>query len=347
MLASQQRNGELGLYDLKSLTSQTVVLPQTPFGRLYAVDITPDFKWLAVSGYSKGAVWDLAQKEMVFHVRGFRGAHLGENKMLFADFPKLDAVERNVAHLNLSTRDIAVGATLENGSARQHGNFVIQMNTTKKSSSYWENVVMEVRDGRTLSPLWSLPFPNERPRYWAAPRQGTLTLLWPVSSKAVAAEAKDQPDLKAQLSALKEKKGDYFLKVLDLKNGKALGKLLIETGKGSFRITDVLTIGDWVAISDSQNRTLVYSLSSGQQKGKVFGRLTAASPESNLLCVENGEGLLTLHDLASFEKRQQFTFPSRVSLVRFSDDGKRLFVLTADQTVYLLDVTSVGSSRTN
>jgi len=96
-------------------------------------------------------------QEMVFHVRGFRGAHLGENKMFFADFPKLDPVERNVAHLNLATRDITVGAKLENGSARQHGNFVIQMNTTKKSPSYWENVVMEVRDGRTLSPLW--PFP--------------------------------------------------------------------------------------------------------------------------------------------------------------------------------------------
>jgi WD40 repeat protein len=345
VLASQQRNGELGLYNLKSVTAQTVALPQTPFGRLYAADITPDFKWLAVSGYSKGAVWDLAQKEMVFHVRGFRGAHLGENKMFFADFPKLDPVERNVAHLNLATRDITVGAKLENGSARQHGNFVIQMNTTKKSPSYWENVVMEVRDGRTLSPLWSLSFVNERPRYWAAPREGTLTLLWPVSSKAVAAETKDQPDLKAQLSALKEKKGDYLLKVLDLKDGKALGKLLIETGKGSFRITDVLTSGDWVAISDTQNRTLVYSLSNGQQKGKVFGRLTAISPESNLLCVENGEGLLTLHELASFEKREQFTFPSRVSLVRFSDDGKRLFVLTSDQTVYLLDVSSVALSN--
>jgi len=204
---------------------------------------------------------------------------------------------------------------------------------------------MEVRDGRTSSPLWTLAFPNERPRYWAAPRHGTLTLLWPVASKAVAAEAKDQPELKAQLSALKEKEGDYLLKVLDLKNGKALGKLLIETGKGSFRITDALASGDWVAISDTQNRTLVYSLSSGQQKGKVFGKLAAASPESNLLCVENGEGVLTLHDLASFEKRHQFTFPGRVSLVRFSDDGKRLFVLTADQTVYLLDVSTVALSK--
>ena len=169
-----------------------------------------------------------------------------------------------------------------------------------------------------------------------APRDGTITLLWPVSSKAASSAVKGNPTLAQQLKTLKEKEGDYFLKVLDLKSGKPLGELLIETGKGSFRITDVVTSGDWVVISDTQNRTLVYSLSSGQQKAKVFGKLAAVSPVSNLLCVENGEGLLNLYELTSFAERQQFTFPTRVSFVRFSDDGKRLFVLTADQTVYLL-----------
>ena len=148
--------------------------------------------------------------------------------------------------------------------------------------------------------------------------------------------------MKAQLSALKEKKGDYLLKVLDLKDGKALGKLLIETGNGSFRITDVLTSDDWVAISDTQNRTLVYSLSSGQQKGKVFGRLTAISPLEQSALRGEWRRADNSSRAASFDKRQQFTFPSRISLVRFSDDGKRLFVLTADQTVYLLDVSSVA-----
>jgi hypothetical protein len=73
--------------------------------------------------------------------------------------------------------------------------------------------------------------------------------------------------------------------------------------------------------------------------------MTSKSPESNLLCVENAEGRLSLHDLASFDRRQQFTFPSRVSLVRFSENGKRLFVLTADQTVYVLDVSSVAPPK--
>jgi WD40 repeat protein len=346
LMASEQRNGTLGLFDLKSVTAQSVSLPKSSLGRLYAVDVTPDFKWLAVSGYSRGAVWDLAQDKMIFSLRGFRGAFIDE-KMVYADFPREDPVERNVAHMDLVAKITTAGSPIENSSAKQHGMFVIQFNRTNKNGSYWENVVMEVRDAGTLSAVWSLSLPKERPRYWAAPRAGTITLVWPVSSKAAGSAIKDNPTLTQQLKTLKEKEGDYFLKVLDLKSGKPVGELLIETGKGSFRINDVFTNGDWVVISDTENRTLVYSLSSGQQKGKIFGRQAAVSAVTNLLCVENGNGLLNLYELASFEKRQQFTFPTRVSLIRFSEDGQRLFVLTADQTVYLLDLSSLPGQKPN
>ena len=172
-----------------------------------------------------------------------------------------------------------------------------------------------------------------------------MTLVWPATSKAASADIKGNAELTRELSALKEKQGDYLLKVVDLNSGGALGEFLMETGKGSFRISNVVASGDRVAISDNQNRTLVYSLQSGQQLGKVFGRQAAFSNASNLLCVENKDGLLELYDLTSFAKRQQYTFGSRVSLVSFSSDGKRLFVLTANQTVYLLDVASFSGAQ--
>jgi len=92
-VASERRNGELGLYDLKGGQPQVAALPQNPLGRIHAADVTPDFKWLAVSGYSRGAVWDLTQGKMVFYVRGFRGAYIGEDGIVYADFPKLDEVD--------------------------------------------------------------------------------------------------------------------------------------------------------------------------------------------------------------------------------------------------------------
>jgi hypothetical protein len=161
-----------------------------------------------------------------------------------------------------------------------------------------------------------------------------------VSSKAAAAAIKERPKLGQQLKTLGEKEGDYFLRVLDVNTGTPIGELLLETGKGSFRITEAFTTGDWVSISDNENRTLVYSLSSGEQKTKVFGKQMAVSAASSLICVENGDGILNLYDMSSNEQRKQFTFPTRVSFARFSENGQRLFVLTADQTVYILNVSA-------
>ena len=344
--AVELQNSEFGLYNMKNGAAQKLALPQNPLGRLYAVDVTPDFTWLAVSGYSRGAVWNLAQARMALYLRGFRGAYLDSDQSLYADFPKSDQTERNIAHLSLSDRLGTLGPTIaSDSSARQFGPVVIHLKPAKKDGSYWENVVMEVQDARTMALSWSMNFPKERPRYWVSPREGTMTLVWPAASKAAAADIKANAELARQMNALKEKQGDYLLKVVDLKKGEPLGEFLMETGKGSFRIRDVIASGDRVAVSDNQNRTLVYSLASGQQLGKVFGSWPALSTAGNLLCVENKDGLLELYDLTSFEKRQQYSFGGRLSLVRFSPDGKRLLVLSANQIVYLLDVSAATARQ--
>lgn len=341
--AVEQQNSELGLYNMKNGAVQRLSLPQNPLGRMYAVDITPDFTWLAVSGYSRGAVWNLVQGKMALYVRGFRGAYL-EDQSLYADFPKFDQAERNIARLSLTERSATLGSTIaSNSSARQFGPVVVRLKPAKPGGSYSENVVMEVQDAKTMALSWSMNFPKERPRYWVSPREGTMTLVWPAASKAASADIKANAELSRQMNALQEKQGDYLLKVVDLKKGEPLGEFLMETGKGSFRIRSVTASGDRVTVSDNQNRTLVYSLASGLQLGKVFGSWAALSTAGNLLCVESKDGLLELYDLTSFEKWQQYSFGGRLSLVRFSPDGKRLLVLTANQTVYLLDVSKVPS----
>jgi len=172
-------------------------------------------------------------------------------------------------------------------------------------------------------------------------REETLVLSWPVSSSPAKAEIKDDPVLSARFAGLKEKEGVYLLRVLSARDGKSLGGLLVETGKGSFRISRAAAIGDWVVISDTENRVLVYSLSSGTQVGKTFGGRALLGRASGLLCVENERGQLTIYDVRSMEKRDQFIFSSPVSLTQFSPDGKRLFVLTASQTAYVLDLSSL------
>ncbi|HKG60413.1 MAG TPA: hypothetical protein VKB05_11690 [Pyrinomonadaceae bacterium] len=56
------------------------------------------------------------------------------------------------------------------------------------------------------------------------------------------------------------------------------------------------------------------------------------------------DGKLAVYDLATMEKRDEFIFTRPISMLRFSQDGKRLFVLTTAQTVYILDVSSLAKT---
>jgi Peptidase family M48 len=346
VFVAERLTGELGLYTTdKNKLLAAVTLPQNPLGRLRAMVVSPDFKWLAVSERSRGAVWNLAKGERAVLLRGFRGGFFSDEGMFYADFPKEGEVERQIASLDTNKLAITNGQEIKEDRAAQYGPFLLITRPTKKGGSYFEDLTLEVRDVRNSNALWSRPFGNEAPRYWVEPREGTMVFSWPVASKYARDEIKSDADLTRRLAAMKEQEGDYFLQVVDAKTGAVKGKLLVETGKGSFRIAKAFAAGDYLVIADTQNRVLVYSLSTGEQKGRVFGSRAvvgvggqSVGQSGGVMCVENERGKLAVYDLASLEKRDEFTFTHPVSLTSFSQDGKRLFVLTANQAVYVLDV---------
>jgi WD40 repeat protein len=339
VFASEQMNGELGLYTVdKNEQVGKLLLPRNDLGILRALAVSSDLKWLAVSERSRGAVWDLTKGERKFHVHGFRGAHFADDGSLYADAAKNGNSERNVKRLVLATGAAFDGIrTQETGDywASQQGPYVLSMKAGEKGSA---RRVFTVRDARTGAQLWSQNFEAEAPSVWANPYEGTLVFGWSVSTAAAKDEIKNDPALKQRAAQLREKEGDYLLQVLDARRGVVLSKLLIETGKGSFRIRSVVAVGESVVIADTQNRVLVYALATGEQRGKVFGSRPAVAKATGLLSVENERGQLTLYDLKTMSKRDSLVFASPVSFARFSDDGRRLFVLTANQTAYLLNL---------
>jgi hypothetical protein len=340
VFASEQLNGELGLYTVdKNEQVAKLALPRNDLGILRASAVSADLKWLAVSERSRGAVWDLTSGERKYHVYGFRSAHFADDGSLYADIPKSANAERNVKRLVLATGGAFDGVrTQEKGDywASQQGAFLLSMKAGDEKGE--GRRVLAVRDARTGAPLWTQNFEAEAPRIWANPDEGTLVFGWSVSTTAAKEEIKNDPALKQRFAQLREKEGDYLLQVLDARRGAVLSKLLIETGKGSFRIRSVLAAGESVVISDTQNRVLVYALATGEQTGKVFGSRPAVAKATNLLSVENERGQLTLYDLKTMSKRDNLVFASPVSFARFSADGRRLFVLTANQTAYLLNL---------
>src|SRR5262249_16011098 len=107
VFVSERLTGELGLYATdKNQLLAAVTLPQNPLGRLRAMAVSPDFKWLAVSERSRGAVWNLTKGERAVHLRGFRGGFFSEDGMFYADFPKDAEMGRKIAALDTKRLDI-------------------------------------------------------------------------------------------------------------------------------------------------------------------------------------------------------------------------------------------------
>jgi WD40 repeat protein/predicted SprT family Zn-dependent metalloprotease len=354
VFVAEMRNGQIGLYKMeKNVLMGTALLSNFTLGGLLVAELSSDMKWLALSSRSRGGVWNMEKGEAALYLRGYRGGFLSDDGYFYGDFPKYETAERNVAKFNLATGDVTPGSTIETDHSRQIGPYLVVTKSGKPNLKegelippyqYRKNTTLELLDARTMVSLWSKTYPKESPNVWVSPSNGTATLVWDVTDEAAKAEIKSDAKLTQQLAAMKEKEGDYLLEILDVRNGDLLGKLLIETGKGSFRLSNVFAAGDWVVITDTRNRVQVYSLKTGELKGRVFGGFATVSPATNLLCVENEKGRLALYNLETMEKRDQFGFPSAVSLIRFNPDGRRLFVLTTNQIAYTLDVSQTPNT---
>jgi WD40 repeat protein len=339
-------NGELELYGLKEGSPEVLAIPETPLGRLYAADFSPDLKTLVLSGRSRGAIWNVPDGKIVGYVRGFRGAGFGDDGLLQMDFPAVDQVPRTTVFFDAAKVQISHGPEVK-ARATQYGTVFVRTRPEEemkngKAVINWFNdpLYLEVFDASTMTLNWSQKFSQEFPSFVPDGWFRTVVLAWPANSKAALQEIKNDPKL-SKYHVSKESESDYLFKVIDLKTGKLLGQFLVETNAGSFRITDVVATGDFLVAMDNQNRVLVYSLSTGKLLGRVFGNRATISAPARLLCVENESGQLSFYDLASFERFAQLTFADRVRMVRFSADGKRLAVLTSKQIVYTFDVAAL------
>jgi hypothetical protein len=146
-------------------------------------------------------------------------------------------------------------------------------------------------------------------------------------------ELRPFPELKQRAD-----KSDYFCEVIDTVRSSVTSKLLIKTNKGSFQPERVLLTGDWAIVEASGNQILAYSVASGEEKAHFFGTNPVVSSTTALLAIDSEAARVKLYDLATSQVLHEYEFPEPVAMKQLSADGKRMLVLTVDQTVYILDV---------
>jgi WD40 repeat protein len=348
--AAETPNGELALYDLRNSSTPPGLLPipENPLGRIYAASLSDDFKYLALSGSVRGGVWNLTDGKMLIYIRGFRGASFESDGLAYLDFPATDQTPRSIAHFDPAQKLMDRDAEVKSSRATQYGNVLIrsrpriEMKNGKETFDWSTGLTtLEAYDARTYNLLWSQEFTQGFPSYVPDGLFGTMVLGWWGNSKAVAAEMKTDAELAKRIGNPKDADDKYYFKIVDLKTGKTSGSLVLPTNKKSFKIVDAVATGDYFVAMDDQNRALIYSISSGKLLGHVFGSRATLSPLAGMLCVENESGQLNLYDLKTLEKRGQLSLGDRIKMVRFSGDGKRLAVVTANQIVSIFDVAGI------
>ena len=347
LLVYEQGTGMLFLADLATKKSvASIELRDSRLGSSSSITVSDDFKWLAVSTRTRGAVWDLSRNSQLQLVQGFQSGWFAEEGSFYADFPKSGDQERMIGRLDPGGGGAAVDS-IGPLPAKQIGPFLAVRLGQAQGAKEW---TFEVRDYVNKTTAWSHKFPKGFPGISWNPAMDRILLEWTLETSAAKEEIKKFPDLKKQ-----SEDTDYFFEVLDLHKDGVVGKILIKTNKSSFRIDSATFDGDWLAVSTKDRQVLVYALATGQENGHVFGYAPSVSSAGNALVVSPSETILDVYDLDTTELRNRLKFAAAVVYRKVSADGKRLFALTSDQTAYILDLavtaspaaTSVASTASN
>jgi len=349
VFVDQRPDGDLALHDAKSgrlLAHAPLPIPPSSqgLGRPYT---SPDLKWLVDSA---GPIWDLSTGKRLQLLRPFQGGWFDGENAFFADFPKHGDTPHTIARVDLTRKEVIPVLRIEDLYARQSGPFLVVSKPQQKtrlaavvSPCNWKfpdyspldcDVIDEVRDAATGRVLWSRRFPKDHPGLLVEPEEGRTIVSWRATDGAVQDEIKDYPQLAERFAALKEKRGVYFVEILDASTGRVLGAQLLDTGGRA----SILTMGERMIVSQKAY-VEIYSMATGQKEGEIPGRPSAHCQTTNLVSVRSeNENELEVYDLNTREKVDGFTFASDVRFDQFSKDGKRLLVLTEDQTAYFLDI---------
>ena len=336
----EELDGRILLFDLSSSkVLARAQLKQSQLGDNRAIAVSPDFNWLAASTGSRGALWDVSGNTRVQYVRAFAGGWFADDNSFYADFPEKDQQERAVVELNqqgAASPVFSVGKLL----ASQEGPYLLVHTPSKDNPYQHKNWTYELRNFRTNTTIWTRHFPQEPPSLAWTPDYNGVLMGWHVDSAAAHEELRQFPELRS--SAEKE---DVFYELVDLNSNEVRSKLLVKTNKSSFSVRSAKVDGDWAAFEVSGDRVLTYSLVSGKEQGHVFGHAPAISSAGGVYAVSGGDGEVNVYNLADSQLRGSYKFLASVAYKKFSPDGKRLFVLTRDQTAYVLDLRSAAQQQ--
>jgi hypothetical protein len=363
LFVNERVNGELGLYD--KATGKLIMSTQLPLGpltRFAAVAVSPDLRFVGYSERMRGALWSMDDGSRLMYLRGFRGAHFDDTGTMIVSFPAPDSYNEegaitkseakartkdqwadeqrkkqgtSTAKVDTVSKNIAELASFEKRfEARQIGPYLLVSPWRTADGDEIKDRELEVRDAVSGRTLWTRKFSGRGlPSRYYNLVGNTVAFIWSPQEDDGKALLKTDSALKAKMQALSKRKNARIVEVLDLATGKQKFVLPIDTGEGSFEISDVDVVGDTTVLTDSSGRLLVFN-PQGERTARIFARRPVFDRTGKLMVASLEPGRVALYDSPSMHQRTQFTFPAYVVHTQFAENSKTLVVITSDQAIY-------------
>lgn len=338
-IAAQAPNGRLGVYELKGAPPKLIKIESAKYTQITAAYITPDLRWLAIANATQGGVWDLETGERILYLPSFQAGYFTPDAKFNARIENSTAIPRSTKQYDLVTRQVVDLPEVTSGGTKYFGSIVANWTSQGREESK-----VDILDATTLKPLWSAEGLRYPSFIYEVPNSDLLVIQCPLDSDFARKEMANDPDLRRRVDSLSTRQKMALLEVVEQRTGRRLGKIFAKMGSDRATVPSLIPARDQILVSDAINRVTVYSLLTGEDKATFFGRTACVNPAGNLAGLENAEGDLTLYDLNTYQPREHYRFPAKIALTRFSADGKKLFVLTQDQTAYVVDTSVFAKS---
>jgi hypothetical protein len=339
--AAERKTGEIALYSgRKSEPVATLPLPEADLAAVRSVELSPDLEWLAVSVQNRGAVWNLKTGQALLSVP-FNSGTISPEGAWTGTFEETEPGvngQGDKKFLVRETIDLRSAKTVskvrlpdpEKGhSLHFSGKYEVTLQTAATPGA---KSSIEVQDTTNGKKLWSLEL-EEPPRFALG---NAMVLQHPGKSKEADRLLKGFPALKGLLEEAQKRESAAVLEVRDLDTGKQLGGAVVEGGAG-LAIRSIRLAGRTLFVEEANNRTLAYSLDTGERRGQQFGRVLAINSARGLVAVENQAGKIAIFN-SEMQPVADFSYPGTILHAGFDSQGKRLLVVTNKEEVFVDDL---------
>jgi WD40 repeat protein len=356
-------DGEVALYRIgESQPFDRLTLPPRPLPTLRVAAVSPNLQSLSLSTRSAGAVYRVATGEQVESNSVMKGAWYVDDGLVntLYDLP-LESLIR-VQQLQVASGKASQVWSKDNffpgddlpDDLRASGPVLLAVVPMRysskggdvglqlKSTQAYQLRAQAMENGKLL---WTRSFTQDVPTPFADPQGDRVVLGWVATSETAKSETKK---LRKEFAGLRKSNltdHDTFFEVLDSRSGKTVGAAFAQIGAGPEEFEFVFAAGDSLILVKDEIRITVLTLSTGQVAARLTGSIPAASGATNLLAVSDGRRL-TLYDLKTGIKRDEYLLPDEMAYLHFSASGKQLFVLTTHEIAFVLDVAPTSGSAT-